>query len=184
MNRVDLSMSTLKANLLAPAVAFPLGGLLSAAFALVWGVGRLIDAFQVAMLERTGVSVAVLVVGIVSHELLHGIGWTLASARGWNVVSFGFQLKTLTPYAHLEEPVTARVHRVGLLMPAGVLGVLPWMVGMLVGDGLFNLFGVLFIMLASGDLMAIWLLRRVRPDQQVQDHPERVGVYLLIDDGV
>lgn len=58
------------------------------------------------------------------------------------------------------------------------------MVGMLVGHGLINLFGVLFLMVGSGDLMAILLLRGIRPDQVVQDHPEKVGVYLLIDEEV
>ncbi len=182
MKQVDLSISTLKANLLAPLVAFPIGGVLGAAFGLVWGAERLTDAFEVAFAAQPGRSLLVFVAGILVHELLHGIGWVVASGKGWGPVSFGFQLRTLTPYAHIEEPISVRAYRIGTALPGVVLGLLPWLLGMLIGGGLFHLFGMLFAMLASGDLMVLWLLRRVRPDQQARDHPERAGAYVFVDD--
>jgi hypothetical protein len=176
MKTKELPMSALSV------IALSIGGLLTAASMMAWGADRLANAFRRAMLERTGILIVGFVAGVVAHELLHAVGWTLASGKGWQAVSFGFQVKTLSPYVHLEEPLPARAYRVGTLLPGAALGLLPWVVGMLTGDGLFTLFGILFTTMAGGDLTSIWLLRRAGPDQLVQDHPERMGVYLLMDD--
>lgn len=179
MKKTDLSISTLKANLLAPVIAFPFGGILSALFGLAWGTDTLVDGFRKAFTVTPGWTILTGVVGIILHELLHGIGWTLGSKSGWGTVSFGFQLKTLTPYAHIKQPITARAYRIGTALPGLALGILPWGIAMLLGSGLWNLFGVFFTMAAAGDMMILWIIRRAQPDQLIEDHPKRVGCYIL-----
>ncbi len=179
--RKDLSISTLKAQLLSVVVGFPVAGIQAAVFGLVWGAARLTDAFKTALSERMGWALLLILAGILFHELLHGLGWILASRKGWETVSFGFQLKTLTPYAHIDGRLTVRAYRLGTAFPLLVLGLLPWMAALLLGNPYLNLFGLVFTMLSAGDLMALWLLRRAKGDQNVQDHPSRVGVYLYSD---
>lgn len=181
MTRKELSISTLKAQLLSVVVGFPLGGLQAAVFGLVWGAARLTDAFEAAFSEKTGWTLLVILAGILSHELLHGLGWILASRKGWEAVSFGFQLKTLTPYAHIDGKLTVRAYRVGTAFPLLALGLLPWVAALLLGNPYLNLFGLVFTMISAGDLMALWLIRRAKGDQIVQDHPSRVGVYFYSD---
>ena len=45
--------------------------------------------------------------GIVAHEAIHGLSWAYFSGRPLSAVKFGFQVKTLTPYAHCKEPIEA-----------------------------------------------------------------------------
>lgn len=182
MRRIDLCISTRRAQKLALGVACPIGGALSAAYALAWGPGVLTSALRRAITERPVASIGVLIAGVVLHEALHAVGWTVASDEGWDTVSFGFQLKSLTPYAHIDGPISVRAYRVGTLLPGAALGILPWAIGLATRTGLLGLFGVVFAVSATGDLMALWLLRCARPDQRVEDHPERVGVYLLVED--
>jgi len=179
--RKDLFISTLKAQLLSVVVGFPIGGIQAAVFGLFWGADRLSGAFQVAFTEAPGWSLGILLAGILIHELLHGLGWTLASRKGWEAVSFGFQLKTLTPYAHLDGKIMARAYRMGTAFPLLVLGLLPWLAALLLGNPSLSLFGLVFTMISAGDLMALWLVRRAKGDHIVQDHPSRVGVFLYPD---
>ncbi len=45
------------------------------------------------LLEVSGLSfyiifIAIIAISVVIHELLHGVGWAVASGKGWNVVRF------------------------------------------------------------------------------------------------
>lgn len=40
-------------------------------------------------------------------------------------------------------------------------------------------FGLFFILAAGGDILILWLLRNVKSSSFVQDHPTRVGCYIL-----
>jgi len=130
-----------------------------------------------------GVLIGLFVGGIVVHELLHGIGWALAGGKGWAAISFGFKLKSLTPYAHVEGPLEARAYRIGIALPGGALGLLPWGISLLVGHAPLHMFGVVFTAVAVGDAMVLWLLRGVPDDTLVEDHPDRVGCLLVEREG-
>ena len=45
------------------------------------------------------------IVGIVVHELIHGITWACYAKSGWKSISFGVMWKLLTPYCHCDEPM-------------------------------------------------------------------------------
>jgi len=62
------------------------------------------------------------------------------------------------------------------------LGLVPWGISLVIGHGPLHIFGVIFIAVASGDAIVLWLLRDVPADAWVQDHPDRVGG-ILVEDG-
>lgn len=82
-------------------------------------------------------------------------------------------------YAHLKEPVAVRIYRIGAVMPGLLLGILPALAGALTGNVPVLLFGMLFVVGAGGDFLVLWLIRGVAPDAQVEDHPSKVGCYVL-----
>ena len=45
------------------------------------------------------------IVGIVVHELIHGLTWACYAKSGWKSISFGVMWKLLTPYCHCDEPM-------------------------------------------------------------------------------
>jgi hypothetical protein len=117
--------------------------------------------------------------GIVVHELIHGIAWTLASGNGWDKIKFGFQLKTLTPYAHSTVPMKQRAYQIGAAMPLIVLGILPYLFALVAKNPMVLGFGVFFTYAAAGDIMILWITRHVDKNQLVQDHPTDAGIVLV-----
>lgn len=123
--------------------------------------------------------IAMLVVGfagIAVHELIHGLTaiWYAGIAPG--DAKFGFQWKSMTPYFHSKVPIAARKYRVVVLMPLVLMGMIPYIAGMVAGNGWVVAFGVLFIIAAGGDLLILWLMRGLGPERLVQDHPEKIGL--------
>jgi len=116
-----------------------------------------------------------IIAGTVAHEALHGLGWMVAGSAGFSSVKFGFHWKTLTPYAHFTEAITARAYRVGIVLPGIVVGLLPVLAGYMISSAPFILFGAIFLGGAAGDLMGLWATRKISPATLVLDHPSRVG---------
>jgi hypothetical protein len=88
-------------------------------------------------------------------------------------------VQSLTPYAHLKEPIEVNAYRWGAFMPGLVLGLLPALVGILTGNGFLIAFGLLFVSAAGGDLLILWLIRKVPAGRMVEDHPTNAGCYVL-----
>ncbi len=174
----DRSVSMGAAHVYSLLLVLPAGALLVAGFVGAWGLTAFRAAWHAA-LDGFGWTLAALVGGIVLHEALHGLAWALFGRTPWSAIRFGFQWKTLTPYAHCREPMTVRAYRIGAAAPGVVLGLIPAALGLLAGHGLLFLFGFLFTVAAAGDALILWLLRQARPGWLVVDHPDRVGCYLL-----
>ena len=65
------------------------------------------------------------IVGIVVHELIHGLTWACYAKRGWKSISFGVMWKLLTPYCHCDEPMHISGYMMGAMMPCIILGCHP-----------------------------------------------------------
>lgn len=91
--RTDLTISAKQLNLIALLVIVPMIGIPCVLFMLRWN-----------LLAGSGVSIRVslwtlvaFLIGIVIHELIHGLVWSFFCKDGLHSIHFGFQLKTLTP---------------------------------------------------------------------------------------
>lgn len=119
-----------------------------------------------------------LLFGILAHELIHMIAWALFAKKPLSVFKLGFQWKTFTPYAHCKEPMDIRPYRIGSFAPGLLLGILPWLVSLFTGDLLLFIFGLLYTTAAGGDLLILWIIRNVKPNTLVEDHPSNAGCYV------
>lgn len=177
-NRRDLSVSMAEANLYALVATLPPAALIIAGYSMFWGIGAL-GRGAMALFGNFLLFVAILVVGVVVHELIHGLTWALAGRKPLRAIRFGVQWKTLTPYAHCSEPLEVRAYRIGAAMPGLLLGILPSLAGIVGGSGFLTAFGLFFTLAAGGDFLILWLIRGVRPGTLVEDHPERAGCYVI-----
>lgn len=116
-----------------------------------------------------------IIAGTLAHEGLHGLGWIAAGAGSFSSVKFGFHWKTLTPYAHFTEPITARAYRIGIVLPGIIVGLIPALAGYIVSYPPLILFGGIFLGGAAGDMMSLWATRKIPARTLVLDHPSRVG---------
>lgn len=176
--RRDLSISMARANLYGLLLLIPAGALLALPYLALWSGAAFGDAWQAAA-DNLLPALGLFALGIVAHEAIHGLSWTIFGHKPRRAIRYGFKLKTLTPYAHCTEPMDARAYRLGAAMPGLLLGVGPWLAGLATGYGPTFLFGLLFTLAALGDGMILWMLRHVAPDAQVIDHPTRAGCYVI-----
>lgn len=166
-----------KANVAALVGVLPPLVVLVAAYGFVWGWGALGAGFD-ALASPLWRFLLLFVGGVLVHEVLHGVAWRLAGAERGSV-SLGFQVQTLTPYAHSSAAMTARAYRIGAVTPGIVLGVVPTFAGLAFGMGSVFWFGLIFTLAAGGDALILWLLRGVSADRLVKDHPSKPGCLVL-----
>ena len=172
-NKRDLSISMARANVVVVFTSIPVVIVQFAIFIIVQGSEKL---------ETTWNSVILLVVvllGVVMHELIHGIAWVIFGRKHFSAIKFGFQWKTFTPYAHLKEPVEVNAYRIGAFMPGFVLGILIYILSVLLGDGNLFWFSLVHTAASGGDWLILWLIRSVKSGMQVEDHPTNAGCHVI-----
>ena len=173
----DLSTSLARANVWTLAISLPLVALMLVAY-LALSPARSLSAAGFSL--RGGLIFLVLMIaGIVVHEGIHALAWSAFGRMPFKRIRLGFQASTLTPYAHALDPMPARAYRLGALMPALLLGVVPFAVGTAIGSLLLALYGMIFVFAAGGDLLILWLIRNMDPHALVLDHPSWAGCIVL-----
>ncbi len=176
MNKRDLSISMERGNLIALLLAVPIAIVQFLPFAL-FRQREIVITFDVLLIVLVGT-----LISIVIHEILHALTWIVAGRLPRSAVKFGIHRRTLSPYTHLKVPVRVNVYRLGTLMPGFVLGILPYVVALITGHVPLFMLSVLNTLSALGDGIILWLLRRVPPTVQVEDHPNRIGCYVIESD--
>jgi hypothetical protein len=173
----DLSISLAQANARTLAISLPLVGLMLAAY-LTWSPkpGTSLGGFSLA---GGFLFLLLMIGGIVAHEGIHVLSWSAFGRLPLARIRFGFQAATLTPYAHALDPMPARAYRLGALMPALLLGVVPFAAGTALASLPLALYGMIFVFAAGGDLLVLWLIRSVEAHACVLDHPSRAGCIVL-----
>ena len=173
--REDATISILKANLMMLVTSLPICILLGLLYSLVNVIRR-----ETAFSDFRGIVFwLAMLISIPVHEFLHGLGWVSSCKNGWKSISFGVIWKMLTPYCHCNEPMRISGYMMGAMMPCVVLGVVPAIVALFVGDLTLLVFGIIFIATSSGDIWITWLLTKENPKCLVLDHPTEAGFYIL-----
>lgn len=120
------------------------------------------------------------IVLVILHELFHAIGWKYAGGLKWSKFKFGFSWRGLAPYCHATAPMHVRAYRFGAALPGIVTGVVPLMIGTLMGDAPLTFVSAVMISAAIGDIYVLWTLRNVPDYAQVVDHPSNAGCLVLL----
>lgn len=171
----ELTLSIARANLLGALMIIPtlLLGLL---YLFIWASNSEATSITFSP-SKLLLFLVIAFLGIILHELIHGLTWAWLGRQPFGVIKFGF--KSLTPYAHCTVPLPARAYRWGTLMPGLLLGILPYLLSLLLGSFPLMLLALFFTLGAGGDALILWLLHGVAADQLVADHPTAVGCYLI-----
>ena len=128
------------------------------------------------------VFLAAILVGLVVHELLHGLGFVRFGGGRWKDLKFGVKLRYLAAYATIDSPLTASAYRRTTALPGVVLGIIPLLAGIALGNGWLLLYGYFNVLFAAGDLTILWMVRNVDGSAKVIDHTHRAGCWVLNDE--
>lgn len=120
----------------------------------------------------------VMVLGIILHELIHGLFWAKFAKEGFKSIKFGVLWEMFTPYCHCKEALNVRQYIIGAIAPAVFLGIVPAIVAIIIGNSGLLIFGMFFTMAAAGDFLVINLIRKENSSDLVQDHPSEAGCYI------
>jgi hypothetical protein len=182
----ELTIDPVKANINAILLTIPIGLLIAAPYYLIWKDKYTLQNIKTYIALNKGwlaysapIIIGVMIIGIVLHELIHGITWSRYAKRGFNSIKFGVLWKMITPYCHCKEPLLIRHYIIGGIMPAVVLGFLPSIIAMITGKLFLLIFGLFFTTAAAGDFMIINTLRKENMNDLVQDHPSKIGCYIF-----
>ena len=161
------TISMLRANGFALVLMVGLGALLGVPFFMIWGAGAVGGYGEMLVL------LAVIVLGTVVHELIHGVTWMICTHSSFGHLSFGVLPGGV--YCHIDKPMTKRYYVIGALMPLLLMGVVPMVAAFFIGSFLWFLSALTFIVAAAGDMMIVWAIRKESVDTLVYDHPSEAG---------
>jgi hypothetical protein len=174
---VEYTMGFGKVNLIAMFMLIPIVAISYLPFILIWdnetyklGKELFMDHFLIYLLG-----------GAIIHELLHGFTWGVFASKGLKSIKFGVKWKLLTPYCHCKEPLRVKHYKIGGAMPLIIMGIIPLIIGLIIGHGGILSFGIFFTWAASGDIIALFMLHGLDNDIYISDHPDKMGFIRTID---
>lgn len=173
----DRSVSMAKANLVGFMLLPVVVALVLVPFALLHGWAAVAAGWKMVM-EPFWFFLLWMLGSVVVHEGLHGLGFRLGGAKRGEV-RFGFNLRSVTPYATCSVPMQARSYRMSAVLPGLLLGAVPFVVSLAAGAGWLAIISMWMLATAIGDFMIVWLIRDVPPTSLVQDHPDRAGCQVI-----
>ena len=118
--------------------------------------------------------ILILFLGIVLHELVHGVMFSIYSQKKWKSVSFGFMWKYLMPYCSCDECLAYKPYVLSGIMPTIIVGFLPYVIALLLGSNALMQFSFYMILGGGGDMYIIYTIRKYKKAIFV-DHPTKGG---------
>jgi len=174
----EITMDAAKANIKAMLLIVPVLMVFGIPYIIFWK-----EQFSLSLISgiasKTILILVFIVIGTLLHEFIHGLFWAFYLKKGFKSIKFGVMWKFLTPYCHSKEPMKMKYYRLGAIMPCIILGIIPATLSLFTGSLAMFGFGVFFTIAAGGDLLMIWLLRAEKRDVLVQDHPDKIGCFIL-----
>ena len=183
----DLTASVLKANVMAVLLVLPFVAIFTIIYLMVnnvtgWElIHGAMDGFD-TLLELL-LHFAIFFALVVVHELIHGVSRAMCAKSGWKSISFGFIAKNLTPYCACNEPLTKFAYIFGAMMPAVVLGFIPGIISIVIGNAYVFFMAMVMILAGGGDIHTTLVLLMFKPNGKKAiyiDHPYLIGLAAFV----
>ena len=169
--RRDLTINIKKANLFAILLMIPL-------FLIGYGAYYLVNG----SLGFGGFNVWFFLIGftvlIVVHELIHGLFWSIFTPHHFGDIQFGIMMPSMNPYCTCLVPLRKGQYLLGAAMPLILLGIVPMIAGIAVGNTNVLFLGIVMTDAAAGDMMISGKLLSYRSragEITYMDHPTEAG---------
>ncbi len=181
-----VTINIVRANLFGTLILIPIAVMYGLAYYWKWNNGFSLEVVRIFVSDVTPKAIAigtatfflVFVLGSLVHELIHGVTWARYAKKGFKSIQFGMLWEMFTPYCHCNEPLLKKHYILGAVMPAIILGLIPAVISIILGNSKLLLFGIIFTMTACGDFLVICKLGKENEDSLVQDHPSELGFYI------
>lgn len=134
------------------------------------------DRLEVTFWDLSITILFFVLLAIIPHELLHGLGWGIFCKGKFKSIKFGFMKFSETSYSYCKEPLKFKGYLFGAILPLMVLGIIVAIISIVIGNPLFWWFGIINIFIFSGDLAMISnILKYTGKDGVFLNHPTERG---------
>lgn len=155
------------------------GGIFALPFVIILGIiYRMFLLDKATLMEINGISfyitfIVVIVVSVIIHELLHGIGWVIASGKGWSTIKFN--MNALMPSCSCQTVLTKYQYLFGVLLPFLILGTVST-IFLLIYPGTISMVTMFVIFFGAGaDLVIAFGIFKEKNNVFISDHPVEAG---------
>lgn len=178
----DLTIGMIYANVMTLAIGLPVVFLLGFLFFRLHGLSVIMEGGISFSLGNLFLFLLALMAFTCLHELIHGLFWGLSAKGGFRAVALGFMVQYLAPYCTCKEPLPRHTYVWGALAPTLLLGVLPYLAALRLGNWPLFLLSALMILGGGGDMLIIGKLLAFRcpKDTIFLDHPYQGGLVAFV----
>lgn len=158
--------------------AMILGVLYVLPFVIVFGLMYRFLLIERAYLLAVGdisfyiVFIAIIVISVIIHELLHGIGWIVASGKDWSIIRFN--ISAMMPSCACKVVLKKKQYLTGVLAPFVVLGIFS-ILFIFIYPGTISLLTMIVNFISAGADLIIALNIFKESDCLIADHPSEAG---------
>ena len=177
-NKKEITLGTGRANLYSLVFLIPALIVFYLPFLLIWHETVSLESYREIVSDNGFLFFGLLLSGIFLHELIHGLTWAIFSKKGFKSIQYGIIWKAITPFCHCKEALKINHYRLGTIMPGIVLGFFPALAGIITGNAMILILGIVFTVAAGGDFLFIWFLRKEPADCFIEDHPDKIGCFV------
>ena len=170
----DVTISSGKAMILGVLYALP--------FVVILGLLYRFLLIEMAHLSEVGglsfyiMFIVIIAVSVVIHELLHGIGWAIASSKGWDVVRFN--INAMMPSCACKVALKKKQYLIGVLTPFVVLG-LSSILFVFIYPGTISLLTMMVNFIAAGADLVIAINVLKEHNSLIVDHQTEAGYIIF-----
>lgn len=175
----DFSISILKANMYGFIATLPSIIILVELSIYVWEWGNYLDNLFSLFFQNILLLTLVLFIEYILHVLIQGRTWKFFGNTTANAIKYTINRSNRAIYVYCKEPIELKFCRLGIVMPVIIVGLIPTLLGILIGNLFIFLFGLFGIVFANEDIAVLWLLRNIKAGSLVEDHPTRAGCYVI-----
>jgi len=182
-SKEKMTINLVWANVFGLLIFIPVALVFGLPYFLIWkeqfSIKRIIESVSPDFLGLGFLLIFVIMIfGIIVHELIHGLFWSRYTKQGFKSIKFGVLWQMLTPYCHCKEPLKVKQYILGAIAPAILLGIIPSLLAILIGNSGLLVFGMFFTVAAAGDFLIIRLIWKENWEDFVLDHPSEAGCYI------
>ncbi|MDR2292830.1 MAG: DUF3267 domain-containing protein [Prevotellaceae bacterium] len=127
-------------------------------FKNIWRINTL--SLNILSLNERILFLLLIIVGVIIHELIHGIFAAIFSSNRFKNIKFGFSIRSFVAYCNINEIMKVKYFKVIAIMPFIILGILPIIISLFFGCKTLFDFGILLSIGSIGDLIMFnWLCK-------------------------
>lgn len=123
--------------------------------------------------------IAIFIVGLAMHEGIHAVSAMIFGKCSIKDIKFGVNFVQGMLYCHIEKPITAKIYKLMLLLPAIITGLIPLIIVTFLGNIFLVIVFCMLLCGASADIIMFMSLNKLDNSTLIMDHPLAPAFYAL-----